>query len=166
MISSIVKLLLPFAIAYPCPETLKDHGKAQQALQWLQTHAGSQILGECQIEITHCNPEEASTARSTLGEVLMIDQEGREFYFNLRLPAPSVRKVETKFKLNPYSFWVRQKNKYFEVENGRTEVWRFEMQSQWGDPSTIKRIEMGVYTTNSQLNHWWSGNDSHWMVCE
>ena len=166
MTTSILTMIFTSLLAYPCPNNLDSHKEAATALQWLVNHSGQKQLGDCQVEITHCDSAQVPSARSTIGEILMIDSKGREFYFNIRVPEKSVRKVNTKFDVNPYSLWVRQKNTYFEEENGRTEAWRLEIQSKWGDPMTLKRIEMGVYTTNSQLNQWWNGNDSHWMVCE
>ncbi len=148
--------------AYPCPDRLSTDEELRSSIAWLQKFTTTEKLGECELEITVCNPNEVS--RSALfAEVFLIDRMGREIYlpltveFNDRSPTYTIQ--------NKRVFHYQKRDRFFEDELGRLEVYRLELLTQWSDPHRLKRLELGAYATNRRL----SGpgrNRSRWFICQ
>lgn len=150
--------------AYDCPSQLTSHPSARKAYDWLKKFKGTRQLHGCTLEITLCQESTSTQDSAPLGEILLIDAKKREVYVPLVFPNEDENFFTAKAQSHSRMFHYFKKDRFYEEENGRTEVWRLELRTLWDNPTTLNLVEIGVYTTYSQLNHP-NGNDSHWSVC-
>lgn len=158
-------LLFPIgAKAYHCPSYINDNQNAQRAQEWLQKFRGINELHGCEVEIEVCEKGDLVNETAPIGEVLLKTSDGRESYLSIDFPDVESPHLDTQVVVSTTAFHFTKKDRFYEKINGRTEVWRFEMRTRWKEPETLNVLELGVYTTNSQLNQD-NGNDSQWFIC-
>ena len=150
--------------AYYCPTYIDSNSEAAKAHQWLNEYKGVTELHGCNVEITVCEKSDKINNTAPIGEILIQTPDGREAYLFLDFPDENTPELHTKVKTSKRAFHFYKKDRFYEEENGRTEVWRFEIRTLWEDPKILNVLELGVYTTNSNLNQS-NGNESHWFVC-
>lgn len=150
--------------AYDCPQYLEQRSDAKKTLQWLKNFEGLRQVGECQVEIILCKESTTYNQAAPLGEILVIDDKGREAYISIDFPEKNSPVFSTKIKSHSRMLNINKKDRFYEEINGRTEVWRLEMRTGWFDTRQLKAFELGIYSTNNQLNQS-NGNDSYWYTC-
>lgn len=163
----MIRFVLPFlfsfqAYAYNCPSYLESHPDAQKAYEWLLRFEGTRELAGCHLEIVVCDPSATPKHYSPLAEVYIKTPEGRDVY--LAVDFTDSDEITSELITNSRTFHYLKRDRYYETVEGRTEVWRLEIRTLWGDKSELDLAELGVYTTNRQLNQA-NGNDSRWYVC-
>jgi len=168
-VKTLCSLMLIFisaqAQSYQCPAYLQDNPEASVAHEWAQRFQGAFQLGGCHIEITACEQSHEPGLGSPVGEVFIETKNGRQAYVSLRFPA-SINKLQSAdFKAFSRAIWYQKTDLNYEDQDGRTEVWRLEIQNKIGHASLLDLIELGVYSTNKALGQK-SGNDSRWYVCK
>lgn len=151
------------AQAYNCPPELKTSEKAQKTLEWLTKFQDVKELHGCQLEIVPCE-NEGEQEGAPVGEIFLVDQQGREAYLQLDFPPEAEDKVHVRVISNKRTLNYKKTDRYYEEENGRTEIWQLEMRTLWEDQDTLNVLELGIYSTNNQLDQP-NGNDSHWYTC-
>lgn len=151
------------AMAYSCPNYLKENSKALKVLDFIKSRQGQFTLGSCQVEIITCEEWEETNTLTPVAEILIIDRLGREAYMVLNYPQKETSFFSTKTQLNKKMLHYEKVDKLYEQEFGRTEATRFEMILD--SDGKFKKIELGLYSTYKKLNQA-NGNDSMWIVCE
>ncbi len=151
--------------AYLCPSEIATNQEAINAHAWLKQYSGVRNLGSCRLEFIVCEPGDSFDEDAPIAEVLLQLEDGREAYVSVDFPKAPEWRFQTYIYSGKRAMHYRKVDRYFEPIEGRTEVWQFEIQTQWGDPTVLKTVEMGIYSTNTQLNQS-NGNDSHWFICD
>ena len=165
MVFFLLTFLFSFgARAYHCPPAVQDNPQALQTQEWLQQFKGLQELHGCEIEIEVCETGEVGAKSNPVGEIFLTDSRGREAYLLLDFPEKELKKVRVRTIHSPRLLQYKKQDRHYEDVNGRVEHWQLEMRTLWGDSETLDVLELGIYTTNDQLNQP-NGNDSYWFVC-
>lgn len=150
--------------AYNCPATLQQQTQAQETHAWLDKFAGQFELHGCQVEITRCTPSSKNNEGAPIGEIFLQTPDGREAYVSVDFAPHNDLKLRTQAHAFTRALNYERRDLYFEEINGRTEFWQLELHTLWEDTDTLDVIDLGIYTTNSQLNQR-NGNQSHWFNC-
>jgi hypothetical protein len=150
--------------ANSCPNYFQSNSKAMASLEFLSRFNGSFELGSCKVEIVMCEGWEETSKTLPLAEVLITDKRGREGYVSIVFPQEESKYLKTTTKLSDRLFHYEKKDRFYEEVYGRTEVDRFEMRTEYDDHNQLKKMELGIYSTNFQLNQP-NGNDSVWYNC-
>lgn len=161
----VLTLFIFKSFAYDCPSLLSTNEKSQQAYDWLQKFAGTYTFGNCHIEMIACEKSQTINESAPIGEILIQMTDGREAYLSVDFPQVEEAHFQTKVITSKRAFYFRKRDRFYEKENGRTEIWQLELDTLWEDTEQLKGITVGIYTTHSQL-HQPNGNDSHWFKCE
>jgi len=164
----LIKMLLLSVLTWAdyCPEYLYESESALKAYNFLAALDQNLRFKKCDVEIVLCDKstKEKGLLTSPVAKVYIIDSLGREAYLPITFD-DGLDLVHQDSLVNKRTFYYEKKDTNYEPELGRTEFYRFEIRKKWGSDTEIERIELGVYSTNTQLNHS-SGNDSHWYICE
>ncbi len=150
--------------AYYCPSTLNNNKNAQIVFEWLNRFSHERTLQDCQIEITVCEPHQEVNESAPIGEILVKTSDGRMAYLSFDFPHKEDQRYKATIKSSTRALYYKKEDRYFEHINGRTEVWQFEIRTNWDDKTKLEHLDLGLYTTHSQLNQA-NGNDSHWYNC-
>lgn len=153
--------------AYVCPEGFFENSKALNAhafLSDLSFDSHTFKNNQCELEIILCDASSGVEGPSShpIAELVLKDSIGRSNYMALNLTSNEINQ-HSKFLVNESTLYYEKKDTNYEVEFGRTEYERLEFRR--GRYNELLLVEMGVYSTNNQLNHP-NGNDSEWFVCK
>jgi hypothetical protein len=135
----------------------------QVVQSWLQRFQGQSDIPNCHLEITACNPNEPRTTGATIGELFLIDKEGRQAYLPLMVADKGDRKIQTQIESSQRRLKYIKFDRYFEEEFGRTEAYRLEIRLD-STGEHIQRLDLGTYATRKKL-HQPNGNESRWYNC-
>lgn len=162
----VLSLLFNFnvAIAYDCPPYVESDPRADITYQWLSKFKDVKELHGCRLEIIVCEKTDTVDVSAPVGEILVTDVEGREGYLAIDFPEIDKKYIHTRVLKNKRMYNYKKKDRFFEKENGRTEVWHLEMVTDWHNVDLLKSLDLGIYATNKQLNQP-NGNDSRWYNC-
>lgn len=161
----LLSLAPSFTWGYSCPSWFKTHSEAQAIHAWLTRFKNIEELHGCKIEIEVCDVGSEEADDAPIGEVLIVTPDNREAYLSIDFAEHESYWFKTKVKQHKRSIVYTKRDRYYEPINGRTEFWQLEFQTEWDDTQLLKNVELGIYTTHSQLNQP-NGNDSHWFVCK
>ncbi len=151
-------------LAYNCPSTIMESKKAQTLYKWMNRFSTTKTLNGCELEITVCEPLLPANETAPIAEILVKTADQRWAYLSVDVPHQADQRYKTTVKASSRAIYYKKEDRYFEPINGKTEVWQFELRTNWDDKSQLEYLELGLYTTNSQLNQP-NGNDSHWFNC-
>ncbi len=151
------------AWAYSCPKDLQNTRRAVELHHWLNHFQGRLQVGGCQIEITACDLSAEPGISSMIGEIYIVDKRGREAYLPLSYIPPGSREGETHIQFFKQRLVYLKRDKLYEEEYGRTEVYRLDMRVS-PDYTRIVKLDLGTYATNKKLNMP-NGNQSRWYNC-
>lgn len=154
-----------FAQAYECAKQMESSEKARSAHAFLEKWQGAFQLGFCQVEIYLCQGLAQEESAVPMAEILVTDGKGREVYVPLQIPREESAILFIDMILNKRTFHYEKTDKLYEQEFGRTEVTRLELTTDWTDLQKLKRLEIGMYSTNHKLSSP-DGNQSEWFICE
>ncbi len=152
------------ALGYSCPPTLESSKSAQAVHSWLSRFVDVKELHGCVLDIRVCESGATVEDDAPIGEILVVTLDGREGYLSVDFPLADSWRFRTKVKNYSKAIYYRKKDRYYEEVEGRTEVWQLELRTLWDDPNVLDHLDLGIYSTHSQLNQD-NGNDSHWFNC-
>lgn len=152
------------ASAYPCPGVVQAEPQAGQLQAWMARWQGRMQVGECQVEITACDLNQGAGSSSTIGEIYIVDKEGREAYLPLSWIGAGHSEGKTQLEMYEKRLSYVKYDYVFEDEYGRTEAYRLDMRVNL-DTGSIRTIDLGTYATRKKL-HMPDGNQSRWYNCK
>lgn len=161
----LISVLSFKTMAYGCPAYTESSPQVLKTLNFIKPHAGVFQLGRCRVEIVTCNGSEDVETSTPLAEIYIQEDSGREVYTTITYPVAKSKQFFTKTKIGKRILHFEKTDKMYEDEFGRTEVSRLELIVDPSDSSILKRIELGIYSTNKALNSL-NGNKSEWFICE
>jgi hypothetical protein len=160
----LLALFVQGAYGSSCPLYVQSNPKAVAAMEFLNRFQGRFSLGKCQVEILACEGWEDTIQALPIAEVLITDDKGREAYVAIAFPKEESEYFNTTTRVSERRFHYEKKDRFYEQVYGRTEVTRFEMRTEFDDKNELRKMDMGIYSTNFQLNQA-NGNDSEWFNC-
>lgn len=163
-ILTVILLINAQTWAYSCPTDLEQTPTKLNLHNWLNRFVGIRQLRGCTLEIRVCDPLEPRTENQMLAEIYIMDSQNREVYLPLIIVSSDNSKMDTELEIYSKTLFYLKRDKFYESEFGRTETYRFEI-SLDRDGSTIKSLDIGVYSTNKALRNRPDGNQSVWYNC-
>jgi len=137
-----------------CPAKISS--VAQKGLSFLTTLPQQFTLGACTIELHTCGDHAGSATDSLVGDMLILDRNGRPYYFPLDFYEDETLLTQRLILNGRRMFHYEYSDQIMDSLSGRTETYRLEIVKS-SDLAKIKRVELGVYRSTA-------GN--HWVICE
>ena len=168
LILTIFVLALPvsvYADSQTCSQYVQENEEYNETVEFLKQYSGNFKLGECNIELIVCGSYSSQNDRgSSIGDLLITDKKGREFYVPLYLPEAKVPGISLDLKVGSYGLHYEFHDSIKDPIDGRFRRILFEMQREWGTEN-LKRIEIGYHTTENYQTkshkHYYQ-----WAICE
>ncbi len=160
----IVYLYSHVVFSYSCPTLMQKNENAKKMYNILKKNMGLNDFKGCKIKIKLCDEGTYSEDQYIIGEVLIKNASGYEGYvpimffdFEKKMYSTNVEDYKNSFN---YFLFDHAYEKFY----GSLQMWDLRFVFDKDNPEKLKKIELGIYAQNRQLNQN-NGNDSRWYVC-
>ncbi len=146
-----------------CSSHIKSDPKKLAAVEFLKSVEGQYNVGYCKVEIHACREFSESNDRGdSIGDVLVTDINGKEFYTQIILPEVTSPKIHTKWQVSDKMFHYELRDVVPDKYNGLTEWYHLEILKMAGPKPTT--VELGTFSTKEAWSHM-SRYTFVWAVC-